>query len=194
MFIGEQIGLLEKQNQSNRFIFGFEESYGYLSGDYVRDKDGVGASYLICEMIAYYKSKGIELWDKLQDLYRMYGYYLNTLHSYQFTGSLGADKMKVTMQKVHDNLKESGEFAGLKITNIVDYSLGVDGLPKSNVLKICMEGACSVIIRPSGTEPKLKLYISVKAEDQEKTKEKEGDILKYIDAFLLIDSQRGKIC
>lgn len=193
-FIGEQIGLLEKKNQSNRFIFGFEESYGYLSGDYVRDKDGVGASYLICEMIAYYKSKGIELWDKLQDLYRMYGYYLNTLHSYQFTGSLGADKMKVTMQKVHDNLKESGEFAGLKITNIVDYSLGVDGLPKSNVLKICMEGACSVIIRPSGTEPKLKLYISVKAENQEKTKEKEGDILKYIDAFLLIDSQRGKIC
>ena len=193
-FIGAQIGLLEKKNQSNRFIFGFEESYGYLSGDYVRDKDGVGASYLICEMIAYYKSKGIELWDKLQDLYRMYGYYLNTLHSYQFTGSLGADKMKVTMQKVHDNLKESGEFAGLKITNIVDYSLGVDGLPKSNVLKICMEGACSVIIRPSGTEPKLKLYISVKAEDQEKTKEKEGDILKYIDAFLLIDSQRGKIC
>ena len=175
-FIGEQIGLLEKKNQSNRFIFGFEESYGYLSGDYVRDKDGVGASYLICEMIAYYKSKGIELWDKLQDLYRMYGYYLNTLHSYQFTGSLGADKMKVTMQKVHDNLKESGEFAGLKITNIVDYSLGVDGLPKSNVLKICMEGACSVIIRPSGTEPKLKLYISVKAENQEKTKEKEGDI------------------
>lgn len=193
-FIGEQIGLLEKKNQSNRFIFGFEESYGYLSGDYVRDKDGVGASYLICEMIAYYKSKGIELWDKLQDLYRMYGYYLNTLHSYLFTGALGADKMKVTMQKVHDNLKEGGEFAGLKITNIVDYSLGVDGLPKSKVLKICMEGACSVIIRPSGTEPKLKLYISVKAENQEKTKEKEGDIVKYIDAFLLIDSQRGKIC
>ena len=193
-FIGEQIGLLEKKNQSNRFIFGFEESYGYLSGDYVRDKDGVGASYLICEMIAYYKSKGIALWDKLQDLYKMYGYYLNTLHSYLFTGALGADKMKVTMQKVHDNLKEGGEFAGLKITNIVDYSLGVDGLPKSKVLKICMEGACSVIIRPSGTEPKLKLYISVKAENQEKTKEKEGDILKYIDAFLLIDSQRGKIC
>lgn len=182
-FIGEQIGLLEKKNQSNRFIFGFEESYGYLSGDYVRDKDGVGASYLICEMIAYYKSKGIALWDKLQDLYRMYGYYLNTLHSYLFTGALGADKMKVTMQKVHDNLKEGGEFAGLKVTNIVDYSLGVDGLPKSKVLKICMEGACSVIIRPSGTEPKLKLYFSVREENYEKAKIKEKKFIENIDTF-----------
>ena len=182
-FIGEQIGLLEKKNQSNRFIFGFEESYGYLSGDYVRDKDGVGASYLICEMIAYYKSKGIALWDKLQDLYRMYGYYLNTLHSYLFTGALGADKMKVTMQKVHDNLKEGGEFAGLKVTNIVDYSLGVDGLPKSKVLKICMEGACSVIIRPSGTEPKLKLYFSIREENYEKAKIKEKKFIENIDTF-----------
>ena len=172
-----------KKNQSNRFIFGFEESYGYLSGDYVRDKDGVGASYLICEMIAYYKSKGIELWDKLQDLYRMYGYYLNTLHSYLFTGALGADKMKVTMQKVHDNLKEGGEFAGLKITNIVDYSLGVDGLPKSKVLKICMEKKCSVIIRPSGTEPKLKLYFSVREENYEKAKMEEQRILQYINKY-----------
>ena len=182
-YIGEQIGFLEKKNQSSRFIFGFEESYGYLSGDYVRDKDGVGASYLICEMIAYYKSKGIELWDKLQDLYRMYGYYLNTLHSYLFTGALGADKMKITIQKFNDNLKVGGEFAGLKITNIVDYSFGVDGLPKSNVLKICMEEKCSVIIRPSGTEPKLKLYFSVREENYEKAKMEEQRILQYINKY-----------
>jgi hypothetical protein len=182
-YIGEQIGFLEKKNQSSRFIFGFEESYGYLSGDYVRDKDGVGASYLICEMIAYYKSKGIELWDKLQDLYRMYGYYLNTLHSYLFTGALGADKMKITIQKFNDNLKVGGEFAGLKITNIVDYSFGVDGLPKSNVLKICMEEKCSVIIRPSGTEPKLKLYFSVREENYEKAKMEEQRILQCINKY-----------
>lgn len=182
-FIGEQIGRLEKNGQEDRFIFGFEESYGYLSGSYVRDKDGVGASYLICEMLAYYKSKGINLWDKLQDLYRMYGYYLNTLHSYLFTGALGAEKMKITIQKFNDNLTVGGEFAGLKITNIVDYSFGVDGLPKSNVLKICMEEKCSVIIRPSGTEPKLKLYFSVREENYEKAKMEEQRILQYINKY-----------
>lgn len=182
-FIGEQIGRLEKNGQEDRFIFGFEESYGYLSGSYVRDKDGVGASYLICEMLAYYKSKGINLWDKLQDLYRMYGYYLNTLHSYLFTGALGAEKMKITIQKFNDNLTVGGEFAGLKITNIVDYSFGVDGLPKSNVLKICMEEKCSVIIRPSGTEPKLKLYFSVREENYEKAKSEEQRILQCINKY-----------
>ena len=182
-FIGEQIGRLEKNGQEDRFIFGFEESYGYLSGSYVRDKDGVGASYLICEMLAYYKSKGINLWDKLQDLYRMYGYYLNTLHSYLFTGALGAEKMKITIQKFNDNLTVGGEFAGLKITNIVDYSFGVDGLPKSNVLKICLEEKCSVIIRPSGTEPKLKLYFSVREENYEKAKMEEQRILQYINKY-----------
>lgn len=182
-FIGEHIGRLEKNGQEDRFIFGFEESYGYLSGSYVRDKDGVGASYLICEMIAYYKRKGIDLWDKLQDLYRMYGYYLNTLHSYLFTGALGAEKMKITIQKFNDNLTVGGEFAGLKITNIVDYSFGVDGLPKSNVLKICMEEKCSVIIRPSGTEPKLKLYFSIREENYEKAKIEEQRILQCINKY-----------
>lgn len=183
-YIGEQIGRLEKTGQEDSFIFGFEESYGYLSGSYVRDKDGVGASYLICEMIAYYKSNGIALWDKLQELYRIYGYYLNTLHSYQFTGSLGADKMKVTMQKMKENLKVDGEFAGLKITKIMDYSLGVGSLPKSSVLKICIDGDSSIIIRPSGTEPKLKLYFSVKAENSEKAREKERKIMKYIEIYI----------
>ena len=183
-YIGEQIGRLEKTGQEDSFIFGFEESYGYLSGSYVRYKDGVGASYLICEMIAYYKSNGIALWDKLQELYRIYGYYLNTLHSYQFTGSLGADKMKVTMQKMKENLKVDGEFAGLKITKIMDYSLGVGSLPKSSVLKICIDGDSSIIIRPSGTEPKLKLYFSVKAENSEKAREKERKIMKYIEIYI----------
>ena len=135
-------------------------------------------------MIAYYKSKGIALWDKLQELYRIYGYYLNTLHGYQFTGSLGADKMKATMQKMKENLKVGGEFAGLKITKIMDYSLGIGSLPKSSVLKICIDGDSSIIIRPSGTEPKLKLYFSVKAENSEKAKEKERKIMKYIETYI----------
>lgn len=157
-FIGEQIGLLEKNNELERYIFGFEESYGYLSGTYVRDKDGVNGAYLICEMFSYYKTKGISLLDKLDELYKTYGYQINTLQSYTFEGASGFEKMNSIMKSFRDN--PLNEINGVKVTKVLDYSLGLDGLPKSDVLKYYLEDKTSIVIRPSGTEPKLKTYIS----------------------------------
>lgn len=162
-FIGEQIGRLEAEGRPESYIFGFEESYGYLSGSYVRDKDAVDGAFLICEMFAYYKTKGISLLDKLQELYDTYGYCLNTLHSYEFEGASGFEKMQSIMAAFR---KDITEFAGKKIETCLDYNTGIDGLPKSDVLKFYLEGNCSVVVRPSGTEPKLKLYISVSAKEE----------------------------
>lgn len=170
-FIGEQIGLLEKQNKTDSYIFGFEESYGYLTGSYVRDKDGVNGAYMICEMFSYYAAQGISLLDKLNELYRKYGYCLNTLHSYEFEGSIGFAKMQHIMAQFRQGLDSIGH---KKVTKILDYSLGLNGLPKSDVLKFLLEGNSSAVVRPSGTEPKLKVYFSVSAENEElaKTTEK----------------------
>ena len=157
-FIGEEIGRLEQAGHKNSYIFGFEESYGYLTGTYVRDKDGVDGSFMISEMFAYYKSQGISLLDKLQQLYTKYGYCLNTLHSYEFDGEAGFKKM----QQLMDDFRQRTEgFGGKSLVKLIDYLPGVDGLPKSNVLKFILEDNCSVVVRPSGTEPKLKAYISV---------------------------------
>lgn len=161
-FIGEVIGRLEKQGRVDDYICGFEESYGYLTGSYVRDKDGVNAAYLICEMFAYYKCRGISLLDKLNELYKKFGYCLNTLHSYEFDGSAGMVKMNAIMEKFHKGLTS---IAGFKIVKTLDYSNGLDGVPASDVLKFILENG-SVVIRPSGTEPKLKVYISVTAENK----------------------------
>lgn len=163
-FIGEQIGLLEKQGKADSYIFGFEESYGYLSGSYVRDKDGVNGAYMICEMFSYYASRGISLLEKLNELYAKYGYCLNTLHSYEFEGSAGFAKMQQIMGQFREGVEA---FGGKKVLKVLDYSQGLDGLPKSDVLKYLLEGNCSVVVRPSGTEPKLKTYISVSAENQD---------------------------
>ena len=163
-FIGEQIGLLEKEGQEQRYIFGFEESYGYLSGSYVRDKDGVDAAFMICGMFAYYKAQNISLWERLQKLYQTYGYCLNTLHSFTFEGSAGFRKMKEIMATLRKGIEIIG---GKKVLRCLDYSEGLDGLPKSDVLKFILEGNCSVVVRPSGTEPKMKVYVSVSAEDME---------------------------
>ena len=163
-FIGEQIGLLEKQGRADSYIFGFEESYGYLSGSYVRDKDGVNGAYLICEMFSYYKTQGISLLEKLDEIYREYGYCLNTLHSFEFDGAAGFTKMQGIMEEFHKGLDSIG---GKKVLETLDYSKGLDGLPKSDVLKFMLEDNCSVVVRPSGTEPKLKTYISVSAADKE---------------------------
>ena len=163
-FIGEQIGLLEKEGQEQRYIFGFEESYGYLSGSYVRDKDGVDAAFMICEMFAYYKAQNISLWERLQKLYQTYGYCLNTLHSFTFEGSAGFRKMKEIMATLRKGIEIIG---GKKVLRCLDYSEGLDGLPKYDVLKFILEGNCSVVVRPSGTEPKMKVYVSVSAEDME---------------------------
>ena len=173
-YIGEQIGLLETQGQKERYVFGFEESYGYLTGTYVRDKDGVGGAYMICEMFSYYATRGIRLTDKLQELYKEYGYCRNTLHSFQFEGSAGFAKMQRIMARFRQGIPS---FGGLRVEKLLDYSLGLDGLPKSDVLKFLLEGGCSLVVRPSGTEPKLKLYLSVTAEDAQAAAAIETNIL-----------------
>lgn len=173
-FIGEQIGLLEKQGKADNYIFGFEESYGYLSGSYVRDKDAVDGAYLICEMFSYYATKGISLLDKLNELFAQYGYCLNTLHSYEFEGAAGFVKMQDIMAAFRKGMEVIGS---KKVLTVLDYSKGLDGLPKSDVLKYLLEDNCSVVVRPSGTEPKLKTYISVSARSREEAEEIEAKIV-----------------
>lgn len=180
-FIGEQIGYLEEQGKEENYIFGFEESYGYLSGDYVRDKDGVNGAYLICEMFSYYATHGVSLLDKLDELYKIYGYSLNTLHSYEFKGSAGFSKMQEIMCSFRNGVSCFGDE---KVVKLLDYAQGLEGLPKSNVLKFMLEDNCSVVIRPSGTEPKLKIYISVSAEDQETAKVIESKILSACESII----------
>ena len=180
-FIGEQIGKLEQQGRADSYVFGFEESYGYLTGSYVRDKDGVDGAYMICEMFSYYATKGISLLDKLEELYKTYGYCLNTLHSYEFDGSAGFAKMQSIMQAFRGGIKE---FGGRKVVKLLDYAPGLDGLPKSDVLKFLLEDNCSIVVRPSGTEPKLKTYISVSAENKEAAEKVEAEIRKSAEAYL----------
>ena len=163
-FIGEQIGRLEKEGHPERYVFGFEESYGYLTGSYVRDKDAVDGALMICEMFCFYKTQGISLLDRLQALYAEYGYCLNTLHSFTFEGSAGFEKMQKIMQRFRTEAPDA--FAGKKVEKVLDYLPGLDGLPKSDVLKYLLSDHCSVVVRPSGTEPKLKIYISISAENQ----------------------------
>ena len=179
-FIGEQIGLLEKDNKAESYIFGFEESYGYLSGSYVRDKDAVDGAFLICEMFAYYRTRGISLLDKLNELYETYGYCLNTLHSFEFEGAAGFEKMQKIMA---DFRKGVDSFGGKKVVSCLDYSQGLGGLPKSDVLKFLLEDHCSVVVRPSGTEPKLKTYISVSAENSEAAKAGEERIAEELAGY-----------
>lgn len=179
-FIGEQIGLLEKRGKEDSYIFGFEESYGYLTGTYVRDKDGVNGAYMICEMFAYYASKGISLLDKLQELYEIYGYRLNTLHSYEFEGPSGFKKMQEIMAEFRNGLDTIGP---KKVENVLDYEKGLNGLPKSDVLKYLLEDQCSVVVRPSGTEPKLKVYVSVCAESKEEASVLEQQITEHLRMF-----------
>lgn len=180
-FIGEIIGRMKDERN---YIFGFEESYGYLTGSYVRDKDAVNAAFMICEMFAYYRIRGISLLDKLNELYAQYGYCLNTLHSYEFPGSEGMKKMAEIMKSFHEGL---GNIAGMKVLRTEDYSAGLNGLPASDVLKFFYEGDGvngSVVIRPSGTEPKLKVYISVTAEIREVAENVEKKIIADLEKML----------
>ncbi len=174
-FIGEQIGNLEQEGAADRYIFGFEESYGYLTGTYVRDKDGVDGAYMICEMFSYYASRGVSLLDKLEALYRTYGYCLNTLHSFTFEGSAGFAKMQQIMADFRGGIQSFGE---KRVVKLLDYAAGLDGLPKSDVLKFLLEDNCSIVVRPSGTEPKLKIYISVSAENEAAAKKQEEAICR----------------
>ena len=186
-YIGEQIGFLEQAKKTDSFVFGFEESYGYLSGSYVRDKDAVAGAFLICEMFSYYAAHGSSIWEKRQELFSRYGYCLNTLHSYEFDGPAGFEKMKNIMRRFHEEAgpgKTLASLGGKKILKVLDYSQGLSGLPKSDVLKYLLEGNCAAVIRPSGTEPKLKVYISVsaktKAEAQEVERKVVGDVERVL--------------
>lgn len=172
-FIGEQIGQLEAEKRERSYILGFEESYGYLSGSYVRDKDAVNGAFLICEMFAYYKTRGISLLDKLQELYDVYGYSMNTLYSYEFEGAAGFDKMQEIMTSFRSGCEK---LAGKKIEKLLDYKVGMNDLPKSDVLKFILSDHCSVTIRPSGTEPKLKIYLSVSAKNRENAESTEREL------------------
>ena len=171
-FIGEQIGLLEKKNEAGRYIFGFEESYGYLSGTYVRDKDAVNASLLICEMFAWYRSQGKSLVDALQALYSQYGYYQSRLLSFEFTGAEGFEAMQKFMEELRIN--PPAYILDMEVMAVGDYLHSCiqhqDGqreainLPSSNVLRFWLKGDSQVVVRPSGTEPKLKVYVTTVAD------------------------------
>lgn len=172
-YIGEQIAALEQKGEENRYIFGFEESYGYLSGTYVRDKDAVNASMLICEMAVYYKRQGLTLVDALHNLYAKHGYFLNALMNFAFEGESGMLQMKAIMDTLRNN--PPAAFGDFQIAGWSDYANSVryDGsassvidLPKSNVLEYRLDNGSKVIVRPSGTEPKIKIYLSGKGTDK----------------------------
>lgn len=165
-FIGEQIGILEQAQETERYILGFEESYGYLSGGYVRDKDAVNASMLICEMAAYYQEQGLTLVDKINELYEEYGYYQNRLLDFSFEGVKGMEQMEEIMRDMRENSPERfeqhlvvGSSDYLTSVHIEDGKVSEIELPKSNVLEYRLDGKSKVIIRPSGTEPKIKIYL-----------------------------------
>ena len=157
-YIGEQIALLEAAGHPERYIFGFEESYGYLSGPHVRDKDAVNAVLLICEAAAWYARQGMTLGDAIDALYREYGFYSCTQKSFTFAGETGMEKMAALMQGLRS--APLHEIAGLPVEGYTDYAAEGTGLPKANVLEYRLPGGDKVIIRPSGTEPKIKAYLT----------------------------------
>ena len=164
-YIGEQIGLLEEEGHKERYIFGFEESYGYLSGAHVRDKDAVNAVMLACECAAWYAGQGMTLLDAMNVLYEKFGFYQNGLISIAFEGQDGMKAMEALMASLRTD--PPAEVAGLAVTGRTDYLLGDTGLIPSDVLELRLAGDAKLIVRPSGTEPKLKLYLSVKGSSEE---------------------------
>ena len=163
-WIGDQIANLEATGEVDRFIFGFEESYGYLAGPYVRDKDAIIGSMLICEMAAYYRSIGSSLKQRMEEIYAQYGRYLNKVDSFEFPGLSGMDKMAGIMEQLRQN--PPVEFAGYAVVKAVDYKKTEEtGLPAANVLVYTLEGGATVIVRPSGTEPKIKTYFTTLGKD-----------------------------
>lgn len=187
-FIGEQIGILEKDGKEDSYVFGFEESYGYLSGSYVRDKDAVNASMLICEMAAYYRSKGITLLQARENMYKKYGVFYQTLYSFTFEGESGMNKMDELMTSLRNT--PPTEIAGLNVIRFDDYKTSISKdlvnktaveivLPKSNVLAFFLEGGSKAIVRPSGTEPKIKVYLTAKCPTHEESHELEQKLCSF---------------
>ena len=163
-WIGDQIARLEADGEVERFILGFEESYGYLAGPYVRDKDAIIGSMLICEMAAYYRSIGSSVKERLESIYTKYGRYLNKIDSFEFPGLSGMDKMAGIMSDLRAT--PLTEIGGYKVTKVVDYKdTASTGLPAANVLVYSLEGGATVIVRPSGTEPKIKTYYTTLGKD-----------------------------
>ena len=191
-YIGEQIAHLEAEGHPERFIFGFEESYGYLAGGYVRDKDAVVASMLICEMAAWYKGQGKNLGEALDDLYAQYGFYFNKVDSYTFPGSDGMAKMDALMETLRTELPIA--IASRPVTGHTDYEAGKryedgegetpTGLPTSNVMEFRLGKEGSLVARPSGTEPKLKFYYSLRAADRPTAEKAYGEIKASVEDWL----------
>lgn len=192
-YIGELVTGLEKQGETDRFIIGMEESYGYLRGAHARDKDAVVASMLICEMAAYYKTKGQSLYDFMQSIYKQYGMYLNTLLNFSFEGAAGMQKMRDMMTALREDAPQ--EIAGARVQTVSDYQTSVTKdtesgaetaitLPKSNVLSYLLSSGDSVIVRPSGTEPKIKIYVTTVADTREAAQEKADKIAADMEKLL----------
>ena len=181
-WIGDQIAKLEAAGEVDRFVLGFEESYGYLAGPYVRDKDAIIGSMLICEMAAYYRSIGSSIKARLEAIYAKYGRYLNKVNSFEFPGLSGMDKMAGIMASLRE--KPPVEIGGYKVTKITDYqNTAQTGLPAANVLVYNLEGGATVIVRPSGTEPKIKTYFTTLGKDLAEAEAQEkvlADALKPI--------------
>ena len=181
-WIGDQIAGLEAAGEVDRFIFGFEESYGYLAGPYVRDKDAIIGSMLICEMAAYYRSIGSSIKERLEAIYAKFGRYLNKVDSFEFPGLSGMDKMTGIMESLRN--APPAEIAGYKVTKVTDYTKPEQtGLPAANVLIYALEGGATVVVRPSGTEPKIKTYFTTLGKDlaeAEAQKAKLAEALKPI--------------
>lgn len=188
-YIGECITELEEKGEMDRYILGMEESYGYLAGTHARDKDGVVAAMLVCEMAAYYKTQGLTLWQFMESIYKKYGYYLNQLDNYTFEGASGMKKMADMMETLRNNAP--AEIAGSKVVWVGDYKTcethdlvtgenGATGLPVSNVLSYRCENGNTAIVRPSGTEPKIKIYITAKADSRENAAK---EVVKVSDAM-----------
>ncbi len=195
-FIGEQIGFLEAKGQEDRYIFGFEESYGYLAGSYVRDKDAVVASMLICEMAAYYRTKGISMMQARENLYQKYGVYVHAQHSFTFEGESGMIRMQNIMEHLRTNRPE--QIDNLKVIQFADYEKQVSidlttgtetaiTLPKSNVLSFTLEQGAKVIIRPSGTEPKIKAYYTTTAATEAEAAAKKDELDAAFSAIMLAE-------
>lgn len=170
-YIGNQMIRFDQEgHREHVFVMGYEESYGYLIGTHARDKDAVVASLLICEMAAYHKVLGKTLLDRLQELYQQYGYYLDALDSFTLPGADGQARIQKIMEQFRS--QNTTELAGLAVVDMLDYQKGIQSLPKANVLKYCFEDGGWLAIRPSGTEPKIKVYYSLVGADQNAAQEK----------------------
>ena len=182
-WIGDQIARLEAAGEVDRFIFGFEESYGYLAGPYVRDKDAIIGSMLICEMAAYYRSIGSSIKERLEAIYAKFGRYLNKTDSFEFPGLSGMDKMADIMLALRQNPPK--EIAGYAVTHVTDYEKPEQtGLPAANVLVYALEGGATVVIRPSGTEPKIKAYYTTLGKNLEEAQAQKNTLASAVKLIL----------